>query len=64
MMQEARRFAEEVIEENFEVPDGIDCEGDAYLDDYDWDILAQVIIDDRVSPLMVTSFTRMVTTRR
>ena len=47
MMQEARRFAEEVIEENFEVPDGIDCEGDAYLDDYDWDILAQVIIDDR-----------------
>jgi hypothetical protein len=46
MMQEARRFAEEVFEENFEVPDGVDCEGDAYLDDYDWDILAQVIIDD------------------
>ena len=35
---------DEVIEENFSVPDGIDCESDAYLDDYDWDILAQVIL--------------------
>jgi hypothetical protein len=46
MMQEARRFAEEVLEENFEVPDGTNYEEDAYLDNYDWDILAQTIIDD------------------
>jgi len=46
MMQEARRFAEEVLEENFEAPEGTDYQEDAYLDNYDWDILAQTLIDD------------------
>lgn len=45
-MSVARRFAEEVLEVNFEVPDGTSSEDDAYLDDYDWDTVTQLILED------------------
>jgi len=42
----ARRFAEEVLDVNFNAPAGTDPSEDAYLDEFDWDEVAQTILDE------------------